>query len=71
MEAQVIKVPSRLRLLLTCIVKRVNFKYPKTLGESIAVDYLKNRWITLDRLATCYGFSEAKTRKLIQEVIKW
>lgn len=65
MEVQVIRMPSRFRLLFTCIVKRVSFKYPKTLKESLVVDYLKNRWLTLESLSRCYGFSEKKTIDLV------
>lgn len=66
---QVIKMPSRIRLLFTCIVKGVSFKYPNTLQESLAVDYLKNRWLTLEKLAVCYGFSQKKTLDLVKKFI--
>jgi hypothetical protein len=67
---RVIRMPSRIRLLFTCIVKGVNFKYPETLQESLVVDYLKNRWLTSEKLAVCYGFSEKKIIDLTREFVK-
>jgi hypothetical protein len=71
MEVRAIRMPSRLYLRLYCFIKGVNIKKPKCLAESIISDYLNNKWVTTERLAYLYGFSEKKLISTVARYVRW